>query len=193
MARADVSGRGNGGGRNPARPSAPRADRGAGLLSPAGGHGAARPPDSEALVALRGDALESHDGGIAAADHPGRDGVERPPTRASLTPCAWCGAVTPNAKFCSVAHAAAARTGLPAPPARTPRKRIREGRSLREMPPDRLTTFPQGLRPETVSCPRCTGLLTREPAFLRCRLCGHVWRIQGGNYQLQRLYELGGS
>ena len=193
MARADVSGRGNGGGRNPARPSAPRADRGAGLLSPAGGHGAARPPDSEALVALRGDALESHDGGIAAADHPGRDGVERPPTRASLTPCAWCGAVTPNTKFCSLTHAALARKGTPQPPRPNRPKRYRGGHPLASLPPAPVTRFPDGLSPSTTQCGRCGGLLTREPAFLHCRLCGHIWRIQGADYQLQRLYELTGS
>ena len=160
MARADVSGRGNGGGRNPARPSAPRADRGAGLLSPAGGHGAARPPDSEALVALRGDALESHDGGIAAADHPGRDGVERPPTRASLA-------------------------SGPAPRPRSP-YRLKQDLDRQPIPSARFS----GIAPTQWRCPKCGSLLEADGGFRHCRMCGKLWPVEGVLVEPQFLSEL---
>lgn len=123
-----------------------------------------------------------------------------------LKPCQQCGTlilrwVPPNVyrrlKFCCHACSSLARQGT-ANPHQPGRKQGRNGRALHDLPPDPPALFHIGLPPETRTCPRtsafcsnaCGGLLTREPAFLHCRMCGTLWPIRGADYRSQMVYEL---
>ena len=52
------------------------------------------------------------------------------------------------------------------------------------------TLFFHGLWPTETHCPKCQGLLEREPAFFRCRHgCGKLYPVRGGEFGAQTEHE----
>ena len=70
-----------------------------------------------------------------------------------------------------------------------PTRRVQHRAPRVEVPERPPAAFDRGLVTRPDRCPRCDGPVEQEPAFVRCRMCGHLWPVRGAPLAVQLGYE----